>query len=47
LLQASLRFNAIPPTLLTDIVKEPMPALDEMSGLEPAHVGIRNPSREI
>jgi len=35
------------PTLLTDIVEEPMPALDEMSGLEPAHVGIRNPSREI
>ena len=35
------------PTLLTDIVEEPMPALDEMSGLEPAHVGMRNPGREI
>ena len=33
------------PTLLTDIVKEPMPALDEMSGLEPAHLGIRNPQQ--
>ena len=32
------------PTLLTDIVEEPMPALDEMSGLEPAH-GIRNPQQ--